>query len=301
MRDVTNGHHPDLGAALNHLLTSGGKRVRPAVALLTGAMLEADQEIMISLAASIELLHTATLVHDDFIDGALLRRGIPTLNAKWTPGATVLTGDFIFACAAKLAAQTASVELMYQFAETLATIVNGEITQMFSKNSSYPQEEYFNRIYAKTGSLFVLATTAPSILSSNRESTYDDAREFGYGIGMAFQIIDDVLDFTGDLSSVGKPVANDLRQGLVTLPAIYYQEINPEDSRIQSILDGNFIGEDDLNQLVSDIQSSGAIERSVEQAKEFINQALSALESLPQSPEHEALEGLSLYIIDRHL
>jgi len=163
------------------------------------------------------------------------------------------------------------------------------------------QEEYFNRIYAKTGSLFVLATTAPSILSSHRESTYDDARVFGYGIGMAFQIIDDVLDFTGDLSSVGKPVANDLMQGLVTLPAIYYQEINPEDSRMQSILDGNFIGEDDLNQLVTDIQSSGAIERSVEQAKEYINQALSALESLPQGPEHEALEGLSLYITDRHL
>jgi len=301
MMDVTNGHHPDLGAALNHLLSSGGKRVRPAVALLTGAMLEADQDKMISLAASIELLHTATLVHDDFIDGALLRRGIPTLNAKWTPGATVLTGDFIFACAAKLAAQADSVELMYQFAETLGTIVNGEITQMFSKNNAYQQEEYFNRIYAKTGSLFVLATTAPSILSSHRESTYDDAREFGYGIGMAFQIIDDVLDFTGDLSSVGKPVANDLRQGLVTLPAIYYQEINPEDSRLQSILDGKFIGEDDLHQLVSEIQSSGAIERSVEQAKEFINQALSALESLPQSPEHEALEGLSLYIIDRHL
>ena len=121
MRDVTNGHHPDLRAALEHLLSSGGKRVRPAVALLTGSMLGADNEKTISLAASIELLHTATLVHDDLIDGAFIRRGIPTLNAQWTPGATVLTGDFIFACAAKLAAQTDSVELMYQFAETLST------------------------------------------------------------------------------------------------------------------------------------------------------------------------------------
>lgn len=301
MRDVTNGHHPDLGAALNHLLSSGGKRVRPAVALLTGAMLGADEDKMISLAASIELLHTATLVHDDLIDGALLRRGIPTLNARWTPGATVLTGDFIFACAAKLAAQTDSVELMYHFAETLSTIVNGEITQMFSRNIGYQHEEYLNRIYAKTGSLFVLATTAPSILSPVHDSTYDAAKEFGYGIGMAFQITDDVLDFTGSPSSVGKPVANDLRQGLITLPAIYYQEINPEDPRLLSILAGKMIGEGDLNILVSEIQSSGAIERSVELARDFITKALAALDSLPRTPEHEALENLSRYVVDRHL
>ncbi len=301
MRDVANGHHPEIGAALNHLLSSGGKRVRPALALLTGEMLGADQDKMISLAASIELLHTATLVHDDLIDGALLRRGIPTLNAQWTPGATVLTGDFIFACAAKLAAQTDSVEMMYQFSETLATIVNGEITQMFSRNVGYQLDEYLDRIYAKTGSLFVLATTAPAILSPMRDTMYDAAREFGYGIGMAFQITDDVLDFTGSPTSVGKPVANDLRQGLVTLPAIYYQEINPEDPNLRSILDGNMIGEDDLNQLVSEIQNSGAIERSIEQANIYIHQAQNALDSLPQSPEHEALESLSKYVVDRRL
>jgi geranylgeranyl pyrophosphate synthase len=258
MRDVTNGHHPDLGSALEHLLSSGGKRVRPAVALLTGAMLGADHEKTISLAASIELLHTATLVHDDLIDGALLRRGIPTLNAQWTPGATVLTGDFIFACAAKLAAQTDSVELMHLFAETLATIVNGEITQMFKHQDDGYYEEYLKRIYAKTGSLFVLATTAPAILSPIRESTYEAAKRFGYGIGMAFQIIDDVLDFTGDQSAVGKPVANDLRQGLITLPTIYYRETNPDDANLDTILCGKNINNEKLNQLVSAIQSSGA-------------------------------------------
>jgi len=130
---------------------------------------------------------------------------------------------------------------------------------------------------------------------------YDAAREFGYGIGMAFQITDDVLDFTGSPSSVGKPVANDLRQGLITLPAIYYQEINPEDPILLNILEGNIIDEDDLNQLVSEIQNSGAIERSTEQANIFVNQALNALDSLPQSSEHEALERLSKYVVDRHL
>lgn len=301
MRDVTNGHHPDLGAALEHLLSSGGKRVRPAVALLTGAMLGADDEKIISLAASIELLHTATLVHDDLIDGALLRRGFPTLNAQWTPGATVLTGDFIFACAAKLAAQTDSVELMHLFAETLATIVNGEITQMFPRQDDGYYDEYLKRIYAKTGSLFVLATTAPAILSSIRESTFDTAQRFGYGIGMAFQITDDVLDFTGKQSSVGKPVASDLRQGLVTLPTIYYREKNPDDQNLDIILCGKNIKNENLNQLVGAIQSSGAIERSMNKARQFVNQALEALDELPLTAERRALEDLANYIVDRRI
>src|SRR3990170_2418606 len=143
MRAESNGHHPDLGAALDHLLSSGGKRVRPAVALLTGGMLGADPGRLIILAAAIELLHTATLVHDDLIDGALLRRGMPTLNAHWTPAATVLTGDFIFARAARLAAETASVEVMRAFAETLSVIVNGEITQMFDHRGIPTRENYF--------------------------------------------------------------------------------------------------------------------------------------------------------------
>jgi geranylgeranyl pyrophosphate synthase len=301
MRDVTNGHHPDLGAALEHLLSSGGKRVRPAVTLLTGAMLGADEEKVISLAASIELLHTATLVHDDLIDGALLRRGIPTLNAQWSPGTTVLAGDFIFACAAKLAAQTESVELIHLFADTLATIVNGEITQMFPRQDDGYYDEYLKRIYSKTGSLFVLATTAPAILSPIRESTLDAARRFGYGIGMAFQITDDVLDFTGNQSSVGKPVANDLRQGLVTLPTIYYRETNPDDQNLDIILCRKNIENENLDQLVDAIQASGAIERSIDKARQFVDQALDALNELPITAERQALENLSHYIVDRHI
>jgi geranylgeranyl pyrophosphate synthase len=301
MRDVTNGHHPDLGFALDHLLSSGGKRVRPALALLTGEMLGADRNKVISLAAAIELLHTATLVHDDLIDSALLRRGIPTLNAQWTPGATVLTGDFIFACAARLAAETDSVELIHLFAETLATIVNGEITQMFPRPSDDYYDEYLNRIYAKTASLFELATIAPAILSQTGNSFREAAKEFGYGIGMAFQIIDDVLDFTAKQSSVGKPVANDLRQGLVTLPTIYYLEKHPEDSTLSMILNEKVVRDDQINHLVCEVQESGAIGKSIDKAKGFVSQALDALSTIPFSAEHRALENLSKYIVNRHL
>lgn len=301
MLDAANGHHPDLKNALDHLLHSGGKRVRPALALLTGGMLSVENEKVISLAASIELLHTATLVHDDLIDGALLRRGIPTLNSKWSPGATVLTGDFIFACAAKVAAETGSVELMHLFADTLAIIVNGEITQMFPRLNEDYYEAYLNRIYSKTASLFELATTAPAVLSPKRDTYYESARSFGYGLGMAFQIVDDVLDFTGQENAVGKPVANDLRQGLITLPTIYYIDSHPIDKDLQMIINGENIGDERVEKLVSAIQESGAIEKSLAKAKDFTDQALNALSKLPQTIENQALEELADYVVDRRL
>jgi len=144
MASQTDFNHPDLVSALSHILSSGGKRIRPAMTLLIGKHLGADSERLITLAAAIEMLHTATLVHDDLIDGSLLRRGIPTLNAKWTPGATVLTGDFIFARAAKLAADTGSLPVMTLFAQTLSTIVNGEIVQLFPVDAISAVKTTFN-------------------------------------------------------------------------------------------------------------------------------------------------------------
>lgn len=300
MRSAANGHHPDLKAALDHLLSSGGKRIRPAVALLTGGMLGADQERLITLAAAIELLHTATLVHDDLIDGSLLRRGIPTLNSQWSPAATVLTGDYIFARAAKLASDTGSVEVMHVFAETLSTIVNGEISQLFKRTTNTIREDYYKRIYAKTASMFELATAAAALLSPICEATITPVRRFGYEIGMAFQIVDDVLDFSGQQEKIGKPVASDLRQGLITLPTIYYLESEPDDPDLSMALNGILYDEMRLTRLTQGIRDSGAIEKSIDEAGRYITRALDALEDLPQNIEHQALEDLANYVIQRH-
>ena len=153
--------HPDLRAALGQILAAGGKRIRPTITLLVGNMLGAPENKLITLGAALELLHTATLVHDDLIDGSLLRRGMPTLNARWSPAATVLTGDFLFARAAKLAADTNYLPLMKLFAETLAVIVNGELSQMFSARGVVDRENYAQRIYAKTASLFEMCSSRP--------------------------------------------------------------------------------------------------------------------------------------------
>ena len=301
MRSQSDGHHPELNSALQHLLASGGKRIRPAITLLTGGMLGADKDRLITLAAAIELLHTATLVHDDLIDGSLFRRGMPTLNARWSLAATVLTGDYIFARAANLAAETNSVPVMRLFAENLATIVNGEITQLFANHNLVSREDYFRRIYAKTASLFETATTSAALISSVDESITEKVRNFGYQIGMAFQIIDDVLDFTGEQATVGKPLASDLRQGLVTLPALYYVEAYPEDQDMKTILESSICDEECMARLLTSIRQSGAIQQALNIARQYVDRGLDSLKGLPDCQERHALEKLALYIVHRPL
>ena len=301
MSGQQNGHHPDLQAALSHLLSSGGKRVRPAVALLTGKMLGGDIDRLVILAAAIELLHTATLVHDDLIDGSLLRRGIPTINAQWTPAATVLAGDYIFARAAKLAAQTESVDVMKIFAETLATIVSGEITQMFASRGISNRDDYYERIYAKTASMFVLSAHAAALLSPVDDAVIQAVHTYGYEVGMAFQIVDDILDFTGEQATVGKPVASDLRQGLVTLPAIYYHEANPNDPDMQAVLQGEYTNGERMERLVAAIRASGAIHAAMDEARQFVDRGIQALVGLPETQEWLALRELAHYTIDRQI
>ncbi len=301
MRAQVDDHHPDLLTVIEHLVSSGGKRVRPAVTLLTGEMLGADPDRLVILAASIEMLHTATLVHDDLIDGSLLRRGIPTVNAQWSPAATVLAGDYIFARAAELAAQTDSVAVMKSFAETLATIVNGEITQMFASRGVSSRDDYYQRIYAKTASMFVLATKSAALISQSDEVIVDRIRQFGYEIGMAFQIVDDILDFTGEQQEVGKPVASDLRSGLVTLPAIYYREDNPDDRDMEAVLRGEFSSDGRMKRLVKAIRRSGAIQRALEEARQYVDRGFEYLEQMPDGVERQALFELGSYIVDRQI
>jgi len=292
-------HHPDLRSALEHLLAAGGKRIRPTLGLLVGNMLGAPEEKLITLGASVELLHTATLVHDDLIDGALLRRGMPTLNARWSPAATVLTGDFLFARAAKLAAETDYLPLMKLFSETLATIVNGELTQMFSARGVISRNNYYNRIYAKTASLFEMSALAAAMVATDDEDMRESMRTFGYEVGMAFQIVDDILDFTGDPSTVGKPIGSDLLNGLVTLPAIYYAETNPNNMDVISLPDGGWKDTERVQRLVNAIRRSPAIEQSMDEARQAVFRALNALEESPNCPEREALENLAKFIVDR--
>jgi octaprenyl-diphosphate synthase len=299
MREAPPGTDPNLVVAIKQLLSSGGKRIRPTLTLLSGEMLGADPERIINLAAAIEMLHNATLVHDDLIDGALLRRGHPTLNAQWSSGATVLSGDFIFARAAYLAAETRSLELMRIFAEKLMVIVNGEIAQFFGTSSGNIRNDYFKRIYEKTASLFEVSAYGASLLSECDDEIRQEMKSFGYEVGMAFQIVDDILDFTGKQEKVGKPVGNDLRQGLLTLPAIRYFESHPEDPAKERILNGLSGWDDELDSTIRRITHSDAIDESFEEAEQFISSARDRLSRMPPNNKRDALIDLANYTIQR--
>ena len=299
LHSQADDRHPDLRAAFEQILAAGGKRIRPTLGLLVGNMLGAPEEKLITLGAAVELLHTATLVHDDLIDGALLRRGMPTLNARWSPAATVLTGDFLFARAAKLAAETDYLPLMKLFSETLAIIVNGELTQMFSARGVINRDNYSQRIYAKTASLFEMTSRSAAMVSPVDETVIESMRVFGNEVGIAFQIVDDILDFTGEQTAIGKPVGSDLLNGLVTLPAIYYAEAHPEDEDVKSLADGGWANEERMGRLVNSIRKTDSVKKAMSEATQHVGAALHALERFEPGPEREALENLAKYIVDR--
>jgi len=289
-----------LRATLDYLLGSGGKRLRPALVLLSSRFYTADAEEVTSLAAAVEMLHTATLIHDDLIDNAFLRRGNPTLNAMWNSAATVLTGDYLFARAAAFAAETESVRVVSIFAQTLMTICSGELNQIFgSDEGQLTREYYYQRIYSKTASLFAASTEAGAILSGAPEPAVQALRDYGYDLGMAFQIVDDILDFAGNEGDLGKSIGSDLRQGVITLPTIYFLEAHPEDETVTRVLSGRDERDDEVRAAVEMIKESEAIESSIAEAKRFAARSRDALSALPHNEYRQAMLDLTDFVVER--
>ena len=305
MRGIASGAYSPLADAFLQLLGSGGKRLRPALALASFNLFrEPASDKAVAVAAAIEMLHNATLVHDDLIDNALVRRGIITLNAQWTKGATVLAGDYLFARAASFAAETENVPVIQLFADTLRIIVEGELVQLLSsKQWDQPQEAYYPRIFAKTASLFAAATKSGAVLAGATAEQVQALFEYGKDLGMAFQIVDDILDYSGEEAALGKPVGGDLRQGIVTLPFFYFLQNHPQPEQIVAALtDGNNHGDGDaIGEVISQVRQSDAIKLAAVEAAEYSASAKARLESFPQGPYRQALEDLADFVVSRHV
>ncbi len=299
LRHLPDLQPPELREAVERIVASGGKRIRPVITLLIAGMLgRLDNPRAVSLASAVEMLHTATLVHDDLIDGSLVRRGAMTLNAVWTPAATVLTGDYLFAIAANLAARTDSVRVMSIFADTLGVIVAGELQQQFTDFAlRATRDDYYRRIYSKTASMFVLAATAAGVVCDATEAQITALHDYGRNLGIAFQVMDDVLDFTGEQASVGKPVGSDLRRGLITLPTICYIEAHGE-AGLECALRGE-CDPQTYDRIVAQIRASDAIACSLQEADSIAQNAKRALDVFPESPYRETLIDLVDYTLER--
>lgn len=291
--------YPPLAAILKHVLKRGGKRLRPALTLLAGQAFAFSDDLHIPMATAVELLHTATLVHDDTIDDSSLRRGDATVNNLWGNNIAVLTGDYLFAKSAQLVSSTGNVRVMRLFAETLMRICGGELMQSFSAYEwQVSRDDYYQRIGSKTAALFSMATESGALLGGAPEPAVQALKAFGYDLGLAFQIVDDILDFTGDEDVVGKPVGSDLLHGTLTLPALLFLERYTKDSPASSTAPTRPASQD-LGNMVQQIRDSFAIEDSYAAAKELCARARQALASLPSSPATHALASLTEYVLDR--
>ena len=292
--------HPRLEEILSYLLDSGGKRIRPALVILASKFHEHDVTKVLPLAAAVEMLHTATLVHDDVVDGSLLRRGNPTLNARLSAGAVILVGDYVFARAADLAAATESVPVVDIFAKTLMTICRGEIQHAFEEDGwRRSKEDYYQNTYSKTASLFAASAEAGALLSGASSSTVAALREYGRSLGMAFQIVDDILDFVGDEEEVGKPIGSDLRHGTVTLPLLLYLEENPQNDLLRSISEETEEREEKIRTLVDMVRNSSAIESARAEAMRFTIDAKAAIGELPSNQYRQVMLDLADYLLER--
>lgn len=302
LRDVSNVTYPPLASVIAQLVSAGGKRLRPAVALLVNQMYPVDSERALSLAAAVEMLHTASLVHDDLIDEAALRRGHPTVNAVWSPIATVWAGDYMFGRAAGYVAETENAEVVRLFADTLQIIVAGELRQLFNRAEALPtRDDYYARIYGKTAALFALAAQAAAVLGDAPAESAGRLRDYGYHFGMAFQVMDDILDFTADASHLGKPVGSDLRQGLFTLPALLYLEGRPDDPNIAALLDGRAGDAAIVARVVDAVRNSGAIQAALDEAKAYVKRGVDALSIAPDNAYRHALVDLATAFVTRDL
>ena len=299
LQSVAPAEFPFLARMVEHVLEAGGKRVRPGLALLSGKLGTYNLDLLVPLAASIELLHSATLVHDDVIDAAATRRGRATANALVDNAATVMVGDFMFAHAAELVARTGNIDVIRLFARTLMEIATGELHQDMSAYS-YGQStlEYFNRIAGKTASLFATAAQGGAMIGGVAPDRIAALRTYGENLGMAFQIVDDILDFTGDEAELGKPAGSDLMQGTLTLPALLLVERNPTKNPVKQYFAGRRKAES-LRRALAMIRESDVLDESQRVAEDFRDRAIAALTPLPASEPRDTLIELAYWTTQR--
>ncbi|HKP51490.1 MAG TPA: polyprenyl synthetase family protein [Chloroflexia bacterium] len=302
LRSVTTLEHPILRQAVEAIIAAGGKRLRPAILFLVAKFHRYDLDRLLPLAAAIELLHTASLIHDDTIDQALTRRGLPTLNSMIDPGTTVLVGDYLFAKSAVLSTMGGVQRATRIFAESLVTISEGEIEQKFATHHlDISIEQYFSRIYAKTAVLFAAAGEIGAVLSDAPEDDVQRLRHYGRQIGMAFQIVDDILDVRATSEELGKPAGSDLLHGNVTLPTILYLERAGAEEReaVRRVVERADGREDLAEATIERIVASDAPERGHAIAQRFVDEAKASLAGFQDIPARKLLADLADFVVQR--
>ena len=269
---------------INHVLSIPGKQLRPSMTIISSKIWNEDVDYkVIKMATAVELLHIATLVHDDTVDFADTRRGEKTASNIWGPHIAVLVGDFLFATSAEYVCDTESIRLIKQFASTISDLAKGELKEIENSNNVDSKvEDYLDIIFKKTGSLFATSSMSGALLGGAKEKDINTLYSFGKNLGLGFQIFDDILDFEGDENQLGKPVGNDLKNGIMTYPSLLARDRN---KNIKKDIEELFNlqknkREDAVTSVVKEIKSSGFIDESISKASKIIEKAIEDLESV---------------------
>ncbi len=300
LKNLVGARHPILAAAAEHLFEAGGKRVRPAIVLLVSRATMLDRDITPRhrrLAEITEMIHTASLVHDDVVDEAELRRGVPTVNSLFDNRVAVLAGDFLFAQSSWYLANLDNLEVVKLLSEVIRDFAEGEIQQGINRfDTSISLEAYLEKSYYKTASLIANSAKAAGVLSDQSAEVNHHLYNYGRNLGLAFQIVDDILDFTSPTEVLGKPSGSDLISGNITAPALFAMEENPY---IEVLIEREFSQEGDIEKALDFIHSSQGIPRSKELADQYGQSALKHLECLASSPSKDVLIELVDYVLSR--
>lgn len=300
LKKLIGARHPILYAAAEHLFGARGKRVRPAIVLLVARATMPDQEITLRhrrLAEITEMIHTASLVHDDVVDESEVRRGIPTVHSNFGNRVAVLAGDFLFAQSSWYLANLDNLQVVKLLSEVIMDLAEGEIQQGLNRFSTGTSiNAYLEKSYYKTASLMANSSKAAAVLSEVSEAQAQHLYSYGRNLGLAFQIVDDILDFTGSTEGLGKPAGSDLKSGNLTAPVLYALEEKPY---LEALIEREFAQEGDLEQALALIKDSQGIERSRELAANHARLAVEHLSDLPMSESRQALTKLSDYVLSR--
>jgi len=295
----------DLGPmaqAMEHIVRAGGKRLRPALVILTAALGQPDDEDVYNIAMAVEFIHTATLIHDDLIDNSPTRRGLATIHAILGPNPAIIVGDYYFAKAANLMARVHLKDVDNVLSRSVMTICMGELLQLTSQRSfDQTIDEYYEKIEHKTATLLSACTYCGGLIGNLGADTVLRLRQYGTDLGMAFQIADDVLDYVAQAADVGKPVGADLRQGTVTLPLMYARDDPRVGVPLRALLEREHLGDADYDEVVRLVRDSDAVERAERKAHEFAARARSSLREFSDSAARRALEGLCDYVVERRI
>jgi all-trans-nonaprenyl-diphosphate synthase len=297
---LVGAQHPILGAAAEHLFSAGGKRIRPAIVLLVSRATMKGDDLTPRhrrLAEITEMIHTASLVHDDVVDEAELRRQVPTVNNLFGNRIAVLAGDFLFAQSSWYLANLDNLEVVKLLSEVIRDFAEGEIQQGLSCfDTTLTLEKYLQKSYFKTASLIANSAKAGAILSDASPEIAEEIYHYGRNLGLAFQIVDDILDFTSPTEILGKPAGSDLASGNLTAPVLFAME---EKRYLQVLIEREFSEEGDLDQALELIHQSEGIERARALANQHSNLALRNLDCLPACLATAALTDLTNYVISR--